>query len=54
MNQLKTITMSKKEIENQIAALEKEKIDAIKIQNYAHAALMRDKVREMMYKLRDL
>ena len=46
--------MSKKEVESQIIALEKEKIEAIKIQNYAHAALMRDKVREMMYKLRDM
>ena len=45
--------MSKKEIESHILALEKEKIEAIKIQNYAHVALMRDKVREMMYRLKE-
>ncbi|WP_158276084.1 hypothetical protein [Brumimicrobium oceani] len=46
--------MSKKEIENQIIELEKERLEAIKIQNYAHVARMRDKVREMMYKLREM
>lgn len=50
----KTKTMSKKEIENQIVELEKERLEAIKIQDYAHVAVMRDRVREMMYKLREL
>lgn len=46
-------TMKKKEIESQIEEFEKQKLKAIKEQNYGHAALMRDKVREMMYKLRE-
>lgn len=45
--------MKKKEIEIQIEEFEKQKLKAIKEQNYGHAALMRDKVREMMYKLRE-
>ena len=50
----RTKAMSKKEIENHIVELEKERLEAIKIQDYAHVAVMRDRVREMMYKLREL
>ncbi|HLV41565.1 MAG TPA: hypothetical protein VKY37_04755 [Brumimicrobium sp.] len=46
--------MKRKEIEKEIEVLEKQKLQAIKEQNYGYAALMRDKVREMMYKLREI
>jgi protein-arginine kinase activator protein McsA len=46
--------MKKKEIESQIEVFEKEKLQAIKTQNYALAALIRDKVRDLMVQLRTL
>ena len=46
--------MKKKEIESQILQLEKQKLQAIKDQNYGYVALMRDQVRELMYKLRGI
>lgn len=54
LERLKPNTMSKKEIEIKIVELEKQKIQAIKDQNYAFVALMRDQVREMMYRLREI
>ncbi|RFC53940.1 hypothetical protein [Brumimicrobium aurantiacum] len=48
----RNITLNKKEIENQIEALEKERLEAIKHQNYSLVAKNRDKLREMMYQLR--
>ena len=46
--------MKKKEIEIKIEDLERERLKAIKEQNYARVALMRDKVRELMVKSRKL
>ncbi|HLW29899.1 MAG TPA: hypothetical protein VKX29_03515 [Brumimicrobium sp.] len=46
--------MKKEEIESQILALEKQKLQAIKEQNYGYVALMRDQVRELLYKVRSL
>lgn len=42
----------KKKLEHQIKEIEKKKIDAIKNQDYAYAAIMRDKEREIMEELR--
>lgn len=44
--------MNKKQIEDKIKELEKERLMAIKVQDYARVAVMRDKVREHMEKLR--
>lgn len=48
------IRLSKKEIEAKMLELDKLKIEAIKIQNYAYAAVIRDQERDLREDLRNL